>query len=124
MSDLIFYRKKKKNSEHKVDIWGREPLELYEKIGRTLERSEQRLSFTSDGTLILDLMVLFHHEKPDIRGVGSLLYAGEWINYSSKLYRVNTTLSANELEELIMEELKLTKADFLISSTFLDPRII
>lgn len=69
-------------------------------------------------------MVLFHHEKPDIRGVGSLVYAGEWINYGSKLYRVNTTLSANELEELIMEELKLTKADFLISSTFLDPRII
>lgn len=121
---MFFRKKQNKNSKNETDLWGREPLALYEKIGRSIERSEERSSFTTDGELILDLMVLFHNGKPDIRGIGSLLYAGEWINYGSKLYRVNTTLSAVELEELIMEELPLTKADFLVSSTFLYPRII
>lgn len=121
----MFFRKKpatNEKKEDKADIWGREPLALYEKIGRAIDHDEERISFTNDGKYIEDLMVLFHNGKPDIRGVGALLYVGEWTSYGTKLYRVNTTLSTTELETLIIEELHLTKADFLVSRTFIDPR--
>lgn len=123
----MFFRKKPTTNEKKeneADIWRREPLALYEKVGRPVDQDEERVFFTNDGKNIEDLMVLFHNGKPDIRGVGALLYVGEWINYGTKLYRVNTTLSATELEALIIEELHLTKADFLVSRTFIDPRWI
>ncbi|MDU5337201.1 hypothetical protein [Enterococcus sp.] len=123
----MFFRKKPTTNEKKdneEDIWGREPLALYEKVGRLVNQDEERVFFTNDGKNIEDLMVLFHNGKPDIRGVGALLYVGEWINYGTKLYRVNTTLSVAELEALIIEELHLTKAEFLVSRTFIDPRWI
>jgi spore coat polysaccharide biosynthesis predicted glycosyltransferase SpsG len=68
-------------------------------------------------------MVLFYNGKPDIRGVGGLLYEAKWTNYGTKIYRVNTTLSAEALEALIIDELSLTKSDFLVSPTAIDPRI-
>lgn len=123
----MFFRKKPATNEKKeneADIWGREPLALYEKVGRPVDQDEERVFFTNDGKNIEDLMVLFHNGKPDIRGVGALLYVGEWINYGTKLYRVNTTLPVAELEALIIEELHRTKAEFLVSRTFIDPRYV
>lgn len=106
------------------DIWGREPLKLYEKIGKRITRSSSNLTLSEDGQMIQDLFVLFYQGKPDIRGKGELLYAGEWINYGSKLYRVNTTLSPEELKELVIKELEVKENEFLVSGVKVDPRFV
>lgn len=116
---MSFWKKKAqpaRNNEAR-DIWGREPLKLYEKFGHTLDRSEDNLLRTVNGEPILNFMVLFDQGKPDIRGIGALVFAGEWIDYGSKLYRVNTVLSEVALKELIAEELHLQPEDFLVTST-------
>lgn len=120
----MFFKHKAEPEEAPRDIWGREPLALYEKVGRPIERNGKDLLRTVGGQRIQDYMVLFYHGKPDIRGVGGLLYIGEWTNYGSKLYRVNTLISAEKLAVLISEELQLTGKDFLVSGTKLDPRMI
>lgn len=120
----MFFKHKAEPEEAPRDIWGRESLALYEKVGRPIERNGKDLLRTVNGQRIQDYMVLFYHGKPDIRGVGGLLYIGEWTNYGSKLYRVNTLISAEKLAVLISEELQLTGKDFLVSGTKLDPRMI
>ncbi|MGH1649521.1 hypothetical protein ABE945_17250 [Enterococcus gilvus] len=120
----MFFKKKFHTSlknDTPTDIWGRDPLELYEKIGRPIPCSSKSLLRTDDGKFIKDYMVLFYNGKPDIRGMGVLLYAGEWINYSTKIYRVNTLLSSVELSDLIIEELNITLSDFLVSETRVGP---
>lgn len=123
----MFFKKKapkNKSDDNEQDIWGREPLALYEKVGRPIERDPENLVYSVDGKAILDHMVLFYKGKPDIRGVGSLLYVGEWINYGTKIYRVNTLLSLEELKELLIQELQLKESDFLVSPTSFYPRIL
>ncbi|MFR3685895.1 MAG: hypothetical protein ACLTXM_12775 [Enterococcus sp.] len=123
----MFFKKKapkNKSDDNERDIWGREPLALYEKVGRPIERDPENLVYSVDGKAILDHMVLFYKGKPDIRGVGSLLYVGEWINYGTKIYRVNTLLSLEELKELLIQELQLKESDFLVSPTSFYPRIL
>lgn len=124
-SPMFFQKKTKDNnsSDSEPDLWRREPLELYEKIGRPIDRDPENPLRSSDGKPIQDFMVLFYKGKPDIRGVGGLLYAGEWINYGTKLYRVNTLLQQLELKELIVEELQLEESKFLVSQTRVDPRL-
>lgn len=120
----MFFKHKAEAKAVPRDIWGRAPLSLYEKVGRPIERNKKELLRTVNGKKIQDYLVLFYKGKPDIRGVGGLLYIGEWTNYGSKIYRVNTLISAEKLAVLISEELQLTKKDFLISETKLDPRMI
>ncbi|MGM0175366.1 hypothetical protein [Enterococcus sp. DIV0800] len=69
----------KNNHDVNPDIWGRNPLTLYEKIGRSIKRDAENPLRSNEGKRIQDFMVLFYNGKPDIRGVGGLLYAGEWI---------------------------------------------
>ncbi|MGO3791838.1 MAG: hypothetical protein ACTJG1_10325 [Enterococcus gilvus] len=122
----MFFKKKALSNnidEKEPDVWGREPLALYEQVGRKIDRSEKNFRITREDHYIFDFMVLFYNGKPDIRGVGGLLYEAEWTNYGTKIYRVNTTLSAEALEALIIDELSLTNSDFLVSPTAIDPRI-
>ncbi|WP_339099731.1 hypothetical protein [Candidatus Enterococcus lemimoniae] len=106
------------------DIWGREPMKLYEKVGKEISRSSSNPMLSEEGQMIQDLFVLFYKGKPDIRGKGELLYEGEWINYGSKLYRVNTLLTLNKLKELVIKELNIREKDFLVSGVKVDPRIL
>lgn len=106
------------------DIWGRESMKLYEKVGKEICRSSSNPLLSEEGQMIQDLFVLFYKGKPDIRGTGELLYEGEWINYGSKLYRVNTLLTLNELKELVIKELNVREKDFLVSGVKVDPRIL
>lgn len=122
----MFFKKRtapRNDQDMKPDCWGREPLELYEKVGRIIQRNPENPLRSSEGKPINDLMVLFYNGKPDVRGIGGLLYAAEWINYGTKIYRINTLHSALEIKDLVMEELLLDPSEFLISQTFIDPRM-
>lgn len=115
--------KKKKEPEIPADIWGRAPMELYEKLGTPIQRAENKFKLTVDGKLIHDYFVVFSSAKPDIRGHRDLLQSAEWINYGTKLYRINTVYVSNEIEKLVAEEFDIKIGeDFFVSNTFFDPR--
>ncbi|MGX7351289.1 hypothetical protein RU97_GL000703 [Enterococcus canis] len=118
----MFFKKKAKELEER-DIWGRLPLQIYEKVGLTIPRSAKNLRRTPEGRVIHDYFVLFEQAKPDVRGHRDLLQSALWISYSSKSYRIDTLESKEELSRLLTASFNLQEGtDFMISDTALDPR--
>lgn len=116
---------KKKDREPERDIWGRQPLELYEKIGSNIPRDPKSFNRTIDGKMIHDYFVVFNQEKVDVRGHQELLQAAEWTDYGSKLYRIQTTELIPTIEAMIIDAFHLElKKDFFVSNSTSDPRFI
>ncbi|GEK36326.1 MULTISPECIES: hypothetical protein [Enterococcus] len=117
--------KHKQEAEEPVDIWGRSPLQLYEKIGTPIKRATTSMNRSSNGELIHDYFVVFTDRKPDVRGYRELLQAAEWINYGTKIYRISTTNSFATIEKLVTETFDIQiKTDFFVSNSTVDPRFI
>ncbi|WP_169792786.1 hypothetical protein, partial [Enterococcus canis] len=93
-------------------------LKLYEKIGSDILRSPKNLRETAKGEKIYDYFVIFTNQKPDFRGHRDILQAGEWTNYGSKLYRIDTILEKEEIQTIISKTFNYTNSDFFISKTF------
>ncbi|MGC6767858.1 hypothetical protein ACYSNR_11555 [Enterococcus sp. LJL128] len=93
------------------------PKKNYEPFGKTIERSPDNPFKTSDGQYIYDFFALFEGTKPDILFSEKLMQLGEWHNYGSKIYRLNTTHPADEVKSLLVSELGINDKDVLISSS-------
>lgn len=74
--------------------------------------------YSSDNKHINVFFTLFDKGKPDISFSTTLLELGEWQNYGTKLYRVNTTLRLTEFSSILYQELAITKKEVLISPAF------
>ncbi|MGC6767244.1 hypothetical protein [Enterococcus sp. LJL51] len=70
---------------------------------------------TEDGKPSHDYMILFDKGKPDTSFSTALLELGEWQDYGSKLYRINTLDDSVVSIELISSELNIDKKEFLVS---------
>lgn len=116
---------RKQESEEPVDIWGRIPLKLYEKNGIPIKRTTTNMNHSSNGKIIHDYFSVSTDTKPDVRGHRELLQAAEWINYGTKTYQINPTISFAVIEKLVAEIFDIQiKIDFFVSNLTVDPRFI
>ena len=90
----------------------------FEKFGKSINRNPKNLLFSTDNQHINDFFTLFNNGKPDISFSTTLLELGEWQDYGSKLYRINTTLSLSEFSTIVYRELGITKKEVLITPAF------
>ncbi|MBP1045421.1 hypothetical protein I6N96_03965 [Enterococcus sp. BWM-S5] len=93
------------------------PKKNYEKFGKTIERSSDNPFITPDGQYIDDFFALFEKGKPDILFSEKLMQLGEWQDYGSKLYRLNTTYSVEEVKALLVSELEINPKEVLVTTS-------
>lgn len=115
----------KKNNDFKKNILSvqnqkylKKDRKSFEKFGKPIERNPKNLLYSLDDKHINDFFTLFDHGKPDISFSTALLELGEWQDYGTKLYRVNTVLNLAEFSAIIYQELAITKKEVLITSAF------
>lgn len=92
------------------------PKKHYEKFGKTIEHSIDNPFRALDGQYINDYFVLFEKGKPEILFSEKLMQLGEWQDYGSKLYRINTINSAKEVKLLLISELTIDSKNVLVTS--------
>ncbi|MHC5229800.1 hypothetical protein ACYSNW_16170 [Enterococcus sp. LJL99] len=88
------------------------------KFGKPINRNPKNLLYSLDDKHINDFFTLFDKGKPDISFSTTLLELGEWQDYGTKLYRVNTTLSLADFSSILYQELEITKKEILITPAF------
>ena len=115
----------KKNNDFKKNILSvqnqkylKKDRKSFEKFGKPIERDPKNLLYSLDDKHINDFFTLFDNGKPDISFSTALLELGEWQDYGTKLYRVNTVLNLAEFSAIIYQELEITKKEVLITSAF------
>lgn len=89
---------------------------VYEKFGKTIERDLKNPMCTTDGKHINDYFALFDDGKPDIMFSEKLLAIGEWQDYGTKLYRINTLLKLEEFKTLLLDQLDINPKEVLVTS--------
>lgn len=94
------------------------PKKNYEPFGKLLERNPDNPFKTIEDQFIFDFFVLFDKGKPDILFSQELMQLGEWQDYGTKLYRLNTTHSIEDVKALLISELELDGKQFLVSTAW------